>query len=54
MFDFEKLSDKECAKIVTALNFFNTHNFGDKSYIDLEAKLCNNSFDVVLRNYSKK
>ena len=54
MSDFKKLSNNECAKLLTALNFFNTHNFGDKSYLDLENKLCNNYFDVIFRNDLKK
>ncbi len=54
MSDFKKLSDNECAKLLTALHFFNTHDFIDKSYLDLENKLCNNYFDVIFRNDLKK
>ena len=49
MSDFKKLSDNECAKLLTALHFFNTHDFTDKSYLDLENKLCNNYFDVIFK-----
>ena len=38
MSDFKKLSDNECAKLLTALHFFNTHDFTDKSYLDLEGR----------------